>query len=152
MNTFDDCLHSQPGVTEEEFAALEKTVILPEDLKTFYRRRNGGAFQKGRKYFFGGDAGELPLRAFHPIGRTFGERFLTIDTLLKWQRIDGALPVTLVPFCSDEGDDFYYIQADGKGEKVYYIVHEGIGQFRKAPESCQAAESFTDFLERIYAK
>ena len=34
--------HSEPGATEEEFRALEETfgVVLPEDMKAFYRKQN----------------------------------------------------------------------------------------------------------------
>ena len=141
----------EPGVTDEEFAALEETygVILPEDMKEFYRRQNGGLFKREQEYVL---KNELYLEVFHPIARTFGKHFLTIDHLLKWQQMDGFLPDTLVPFCSDAGDDFYYIQADGRDNRVYYIFHEDIDEYLENPESCLHAESFTDFLEKIHTR
>jgi len=146
--------HPEPGVTEEELAAFEKAygVVLPEDMKAFYRRQNGGSFKDGQEYILGDDEDALNLRAFHPITRTFVEYFLSIDTLLNWQQMDEFLPKTLVPFCSDAGGDFYYIQADGKGENVYYIFHEDDDEFLDHPEDCLRAKSFTDFLERIHVK
>jgi len=143
--------HQEPGVTEEEFAAFEETygVVLPEDMKAFYRRQNGGSFKRGQGYILGDDEDALRLRAFHPIARAFVDYFLTIDTLLKWQQMDEFIPKTLVPFCSDAGGDFYYIQADGEGENVYYIFHEDDDEFLDHPEDCLRAKSFTDFLDRI---
>jgi len=146
--------HLEPGVTEEELAAFEKAcgVVLPEDMKAFYRRQNGGAFKTEKKYVLGDDEDTLCLRAFHPIARTFAEYVLSIDTLLKWQQMDEFLPKTLVPFCSDAGGDFYYIQADGRGENVYYVFHEDDDEFLDHPEDCLRARSFTDFLEHIHVK
>lgn len=156
MKTPEDFLepHQEPGVTEAELAAFEEAygVVLPEDMKAFYRRRNGGAFKTGKKYVLGDDEDILCLKAFHSIARTFAEYLLPIDTLLKWQQEDEFLPRTLVPFCSDAGGDFYYIQADGKGENVYYIFHEDDDEFVDHPEDCLQARSFTDFLERIHVK
>lgn len=81
----------EPGVTEEEPAVFEETysVVLPENMKAFYRRQNGGIFKRGQKYILGDDEDALSLQAFHPIARIFVEYFLSIDTLLKWQQEDG---------------------------------------------------------------
>ena len=145
--------HQEPGVTEEEFAAFEEAygVTLPEDMKEFYRRQNGGLF-KGTDFIID-EEHALYLEVFHPIARqTFGEHFLTVDTLLKWQQMDKFLPDTLVPFCTDAGDDSYYIQADGRDNRVYYIFHEDIDEFLDTPENCLVASSFTDFLEKIHRR
>lgn len=141
--------HPQPAVSEEEFAALETAygVVLPGDMKAFYRKQNGGRMKSG-KYYVLQDG--LSLKAFHPIARTFADCYLTLNTLLEWQQRDEFLPNTLVPFCSDAGGDFYYIQADGKGEHVYYIFHEDVDAYLDNPESCLSADSFTDFLEKIH--
>lgn len=146
--------HSEPGVTEEEFRALEETfgVVLPEDMKAFYRQQNGGFFRDGREYFIGDGEYELPLSYFHGIARTFHSNILPMDTLLNWQQMDEFLPGTLVPFCSDGGGDSYYIQANGQDNRVYYIFHEDIDEFLDTPENCLIAESFTDFLEKIHTR
>lgn len=146
--------HQEPGVTNGEFAAFEETygVILPEDMKAFYRRQNGGFFLDGREYFITDDEYELPLAEFHGIARTFHPNILTIDTLLKWQQMDGFLPNTLVPFCSDQSGDSYFIQTDGQENKVYYLFHEEYDEFLENPEDCLKAESFTDFLEKIHVR
>lgn len=140
--------HQEPCVSEEEFAALEAAcgVVLPEDMKAFYRRQNGGRMKSGKNYVL---QDGLSLTAFHPIARAFADCYLTLNTLLEWQQMDGFLPNTLVPFCSDAGGDFYYIQADGRNEKVYYIFHEDDDEYLDHPEDCLAADSFTDFLENI---
>ncbi len=45
MKTLDTFLepHGEPWVTEEEFRAFEEAfgVVLPEDMKDFYRKQNG---------------------------------------------------------------------------------------------------------------
>lgn len=155
MKVLDEFLepHQEPGVTEEEFAAFEAAygVTLPEDMKNFYRKRNGGRF-KGTDVI-AGEEHALYLEFFHPIARlTLGEHFLTINTLLQWQQMDKFLPDTLVPFCTDAGDDSYYIQADGQDNRVYYIFHEDIDEFLDTPENCLVADSFTDFLEKIHRR
>ena len=146
--------HGETGVTDEEFAAFEEVygVVLPEDMKAFYRRQNGGFFQEGREYFLTDNEYELPLAEFHGIARTFHPHILTIDHMLKWQQMDGFLSGTLIPFCSDESGDSYFIQADGKGSKVYYLFHEEYDEFLKNPEDSLTAESFTDFLEKIHVR
>ena len=146
--------HQESGVSEEEFAAFEEAyhVTLPEDMREFYRQQNGGFFREGRGYFVSDDEYKLPLSYFHGIARAFHPNILPMDTLLKWQQMDGELPGTLVPFCSDAGDDSYYIQADGRDNRVYYIFHEDIDEFLDQPENCLVAESFTDFLEKIHTR
>lgn len=146
--------HQEPGVSEEEFQALEEAcgVVLPEDMKAFYRKQNGGLFKEGTDFIVDKEH-ELYLEVFHPIARqTFGAHFLPIDTLLKWQQMDEFLPDTLVPFCSDAGDDFYYIEAAGTDNRVYYIFHEDVDEYLDTPENCLVAESFTDFLEKIHVR
>lgn len=54
------------------------------------------------------------------------------------------------PFLFGRGGDFYYIQADSKGEHIYYIFHEDVEAYLDDPESCLAADSFADFLEKIH--
>ena len=146
--------HSEPGVTEEEFRALEETfgVVLPEDMKAFYRQQNGGFFRKGQDYYVSDSEYELSLTYFHSIARAFHPNILPMDTLLNWQQMDEFLPGTLVPFCSDGGGDSYYIQADGQDNRVYYIFHEDIDEYLDTPENCLIAESFTDFLEKIHTR
>ena len=92
--------HSEPGVTEEEFRDFEAAygVVLPEDMKEFYRKQNGGFFREGREYFIDDDEYALPLAEFHGLTRTFHPHILTIEHMLKWQRADGFLPRHLVPF------------------------------------------------------
>lgn len=146
--------HQEPGVTEEEFAAFEKTygVTLPEDMKDFYRKRNGGFFREGQEYFLTDDEYELPLAEFHGLTRTFHPHILTIEHMLKWQQADGFLPKTLVPFCSDQSGDSYFIEAGGQDNRIYYIFHEEYDEFLENPESGLAASSFTDFLEKIHRR
>lgn len=146
--------HQEPGVSEEEFAALEEAygVVLPEDMKAFYRRQNGGFFRKGQEYHVSDDEYELPLAEFHSIARTFHPHILTIDILLKWQQMDGFLPCTLVPFCSDESGDSCFIQASEEDSRVYYLFHEEYDDFLENPGESLIAESFTDFLEKIHIR
>ena len=158
MDTFLEP-HGEPGVTEEEFRAFEEAfgVVLPEDMKDFYRKQNGGFFQEGQEYFVGDDEYELPLAEFHGLTRTFHPNILTIEHMLKWQQADGFLPKTLVPFCSDQSGDSYFIEAGGGSNHwVYYIFHEEYDEFLNSflehPEDCRAAKSFTDFLEKIHTR
>ncbi len=146
--------HQEPGVTGEEFAAFEKAfgVVLPEDMREFYRRQNGGFFRDGREYFIGEEEYELPLAEFHAIARTFHPNLLTIDTLLKWQQMDGFLPGTLIPFCSDQSGDSYCVMAEEGDHRVYYLFHEEYDEFLEHREDCLIAESFTDFLEKIHVR
>ena len=77
--------------------------------------------------------------------------------MLKWQRADGFLPRHLVPFCSDQSGDSYFIEAGGGSNHwVYYIFHEEYDEFLNSflehPEDCRAAKSFTDFLEKIHTR
>lgn len=156
MNTPEELLepHQEPGVTEEEFAAFEAAfqVTLPEDMKAFYRRRNGGFFREGAEYYISDDEYELPLMEFHAIARTFHPHILTINTLLEWQQADGFLPKTLVPFCSDQSGDSYCIMAGDGDHRVYYLFHEEYDEFLDHPEECLAAGSFTEFVEKIHAR
>ncbi len=126
--------------------------------RAFYRNFIvGGFFQEGREYFVGDDEYELPLAEFHGLTRTFHPNILTIEHMLKWQQADGFLPKALVPFCSDQSGDSYFIEAGGGSNHwVYYIFHEEYDEFLNSflenPEDCWKAKSFTDFLEKIHVR
>ena len=74
-----------------------------------------------------------------------------METLLKWQKMDGFIPMYYIPFCNDEAGDSYYIRVDEEGYgKVYYIFSEFLDDFLDDPEGDGLiAGSFTEFLEMI---
>ena len=150
--------HENGGASAQALADFERAfgVVLPQAMKAFYQIQNGGWFRRDVDFVVTEDPEEdedaLSLSDFRPIGVHFTTHTHTIDTLLEWQRMDGFLPDTIVPFCSDEAGDLYYIQADGKGEKIWYIFHEDYDVFLEDPEDCLVAESFTAFLEMIHIR
>lgn len=150
--------HKNGGVTEQELAAFEEKygVTLPQSMKDFYKIQNGGYFRRDKDFIITADEEDdedaLALSDFRPFTRPFTSHANTIDTLVDWQRMDGFLPDTIVPFCSDDAGDFYYIQADGQGERVWYIFHEDYDAFLDDPSNCLVADSFTAFLEMIHIR
>ena len=137
------------GADEKEIAALENRFHfkMPQDLKEFYKKHNGVTFTSGVRL----ERESCQLRYFHSIGRQYQRYVTTIDQLLKWQEMDGFIPMYYIPFCSDEADDFYYVCVDETGYgKIYYIFSEFLDDFLAAPERHGfIANSFTEFLKMI---
>lgn len=138
-----------PPATEDEIQRLEQEFQfqMPEDMRQFYLRQNGGCLPHESRI----DPEGCRLRHFLSIGPAELDHLSTIHELLKWQKIDGLIPMEYIPFCEDEATDFYYIcvSAERYG-KVYYLFSEFLDDFLEDPEENGfVADSFTDFLEKI---
>lgn len=143
-------LENPVKITEAEMAALEAQYgfRMPEDLRQFCLRHNGGLLPAGAKL----NPEDCCLTDFLSIGHPVLERLPTMDRLLEWQKMDGFIPMNLIPFCNDEAGDSYYIRVDEAGYgKVYYIFSEFLDDFLSDPEGAgYVADSFTEFLEMIH--
>ena len=143
-------LENPHKITEEELAVLEERFgfRMPEDMRQFYLRHNGGVLPLGVKI----DPERCRLTDFLAIKYPLMERIPVMDTLLKWQKMDGFIPMCYIPFCNDEAGDSYYIRVDEAGYgKVYYIFSEFLDDFLADPErDGLIAGSFTEFLEMIH--
>lgn len=142
-------LENPQKITESEIAALEERFCfrMPEDLRQFYLRQNGGLFPTGTVV----NPERSRLNDFLAVKYPFMERLPLLETILDRQEQDGIIPMCYIPFCSDEAGDSYYIRVDeaGYGE-IYYIFSEFLDDFLGAPESeGLIANSFTEFLEMI---
>lgn len=142
-------LENPQKITESEIAALEERFCfrMPEDLRQFYLRQNGGLFPTGTVV----NPERSRLNDFLAVKFPFMERLPLLETILDRQEQDGFIPMCYIPFCSDEAGDSYYIRVDeaGYGE-IYYIFSEFLDDFPGAPESeGLIANSFTEFLEMI---
>ena len=137
-------------ITEEDICALEEQFHfkMPEDMRQFYLAHNGGILPQGTEL----NPEWCKLNDFLAIKHPVTEHLPTMDTLLKWQEMDGFIPMYLIPFCSDEAGASYYIRVDEEGYgKVYYIFSEFLDDFLDDPEGEGfTAGSFTDFLELIH--
>lgn len=127
----------------EDIEKFEKSyrVQLPESMKAIYLEQNGG-------YLFrcGNPDLDLPLKILYPINKSFRETGNTINKLLDEQRTDGLIPLNLVPFCSDEAGDNYYVRTDTSGYgKIYYIFSEFFDDFLENQEEYCVADSFDEF-------
>lgn len=142
-------LENPVKITEAELTALEEQYgfRLPEDLRQFCLRYNGGLLPTGTEL----NPEDCRLTDFLAIKYPVMDKIPTMDTLLKWQAMDGFIPMNLVPFCDDEAGDSYYIRVDEAGYgKIYYIFHEFMDDFLADPEGEGfVAGSFTEFLEMI---
>ena len=143
-------LENPHKITEEELAALEERFgfRMPEDLRQFCLQYNGGLLPDGTEI----DPESCRLTDFLAIKHPLMERIPMMDTLLKWQKMDGFIPMCYIPFCNDEAGDSYYIRVDEVGYgKVYYIFSEFLDDFLADSEGAGLiAGSFTEFLELIH--
>ena len=121
---------------------------MPEDLRQFCLQYNGGLLPDETEI----DPESCRLTDFLAIKYPLMERIPMMDTLLKWQKMDGFIPMCYIPFCNDEAGDSYYIRVDEAGYgKVYYIFSEFLDDFLADPErDGLIAGSFTEFLEMIH--
>lgn len=146
-----DILFKTPNerpIHAEEIQALETRFHfqMPEDMKRFYLKTNGGFLHSGIYI----DPEGCQVTEFHPISFPFHEHIFTTDTLLEWQEMDGFIPMQYIPFCSDGAGDSYYIRTDAEGYgKVYYLCHEFFDKFEISSEDSLVADSFTEFLEKM---
>lgn len=142
-------LENPHKITEEELAALEERFgfRMPEDMRQFYLQHNGGVLPLGVKI----DPERCRLTDFLAIKYPLMESIPIMDTLLKWQKMDGFIPMYYIPFCNDEAGDSYYICVDEAGYgKVYYIFSEFLDDFLDdSGENGLIADNFTEFLEMI---
>ena len=132
----------------EDIRALEAQFHfqMPEDMRQFYLENNGGFLHSGIYI----DPEGCRITEFNSIAFPFHEHIPTMDTLLKWQEMDGFIPMQYIPFCNDEAGDSYYIRTDAEGYgKVYYLCHEFWDEFEQDPEDSLVASSFSDFLEKM---
>lgn len=100
---------------------------MPEDMRQFYLRHNGGILPPGVKI----DPERCRLTDFSAIKYPLMERIPSMDTLLKWQRMDGFIPMYYIPFCNDEASDSYYIRVDEAGYGKVYCIN--IDRYRVGP-------------------
>ena len=142
-------LENPHKITEDELAALEERFgfRMPEDMRQFYLQHNGGVLPFGAKI----DPERCRLTDFLVIKYPLMESIPIMETLLKWQKMDGFIPMYYIPFCNDEAGDSYYIRVDEAGYgKVYYIFSEFLDDFLdNSEENGLIADSFTEFLEMI---
>lgn len=150
MNNIPWKLENLNKITEAELEALEEQYgfRLPEDLRQFCLQYNGGLLPNGTEL----NPEWCMLTDFLAIKYPVMESIPTMDTLLKWQKMDGFIPMCYIPFCDDEAGDSYYIRVDEEGcGKVYYIFSEFLDEFLEDPEGeWLVANSFTEFLEMIH--
>ena len=143
-------LENPVKVTEVEITALEDRYgfRMPEDLRQFCLRYNGGVFPTGTEL----DPESCRLTDFLAIGHPVMEYLPTMDKLLEWQAMDGFIPMCLIPFCNDEAGDSYYIRVDEAAYgRIYYIFSEFLDDFLADPEGEGfIAGSFAEFLEMIH--
>lgn len=142
-------LENPHKITKEELAALEEMFgfRMPEDMRQFYLQHNGGVLPLGVKI----DPERCRLTDFLAIKYPLMESIPIMDILLKWQKMDGFIPMYYIPFCNDEAGDSYYIRVDKAGYgKVYYIFSEFLDDFLDdSGENGLIADNFTEFLEMI---
>lgn len=138
-----------PPAKVEDMKRLEEhfCIQLPEDMKQFYLEHNGGVLPKESRI----DEESCRLRHFLSLEHQYQEQDTTIYEMLKWQKMDGFIPMKYVPFCMDEAGDFYYIQVSGEEYgTVYYIFSECLDDFLNDPKGeGLIAHSFSEFLECI---
>ena len=120
---------------------------MPEDMRQFYLQHNGGVLPLGVKI----DPERCRLTDFLAIKYPLMESIPIMDILLKWQKMDGFIPMYYIPICNDEAGDSYYIRVDKAGYgKVYYIFSEFLDDFLDdSGENGLIADNFTEFLEMI---
>lgn len=137
-------------ITKAELAALEEeySFRLPDDLRRFWLRHNGGLLPTGTEL----NPEDCALTDFLAIKYPLMKSIPILDTLLKWQKMDEFIPMYLIPFCNDEAGDSYYIRVDEAAYgKVYYIFSEFLDDFLSDPEGQGlTANSFIEFLEMIH--
>ncbi|WPC43832.1 SMI1/KNR4 family protein [Clostridium sp. JS66] len=135
-------------IDENDILELEKKYMFkfPNDMKTFYLEHNPGRLNDCKAKVKGG----IKLGSFFPIKNTCG-RLLTINRLLEWQEIDKLTPMNLVPFASDYADNTFYIDlSKDKYGKIYHLDHEFWPDFRNGEYPRAVADSFSDFVKKIY--
>ena len=136
-------------ITGAELTALEERFgfRMPDDLRQFFLRHNGGIFPPGTEI----DPERCKLNDFLAVKYPLMERIPIMDTLLEWQQMDGFIPMYYIPFCNDEAGDSYYIRVDEAGYgKVYYIFSEFLDDFLDDSEGeGLIAGSFMEFWEML---
>lgn len=132
--------HNECKIGREDICSLEENfdIKLPFEMAEFYLQYNGAEIylsqiEKGTMIF--------QVDAFYSIKCSFSPKLPTVDTLIKWDRMDGFIAQKMIPFAKDQGGDSYY--CDSISGEIYIIRSEDIDT------PVKICDTFTEFLHAL---
>lgn len=139
MYSFINDINEDAKILEEDIASIEEqfNIKFPDTLRAFYKEYNGA---KIKLCVFTVDNYEQEINSLVPL--KYGT--LPFEKIVEWDRRDGFIPESFIPFASDRGGDNYYI--DLENGKVFlsrsddienpYYVCDSIEELFKLMEAC----------------
>lgn len=140
MYTFIKQQHEECKIKPDDIQSVEEkfNIKLPSELSEFYLQYNGAEIYLSQ---IEKDTLVFQVDAFYPIKNSFSSKLPTMDTLIEWDRMDGFINQSMIPFAKDQGGDSYY--CDSVSGKIYIIRSDEID------DPIKIFDSFTEFLSEL---
>ncbi|CAK7027129.1 MAG: hypothetical protein DELT_02620 [Desulfovibrio sp.] len=154
MNIILTHCSKQLSHTDIDKAETILSISLPDDIKAFYLKYNGGNSNKTLWCDQTGRLDALELREFIPLiyARPEYNKNFTLEKLTKRGWSKRELPLNFIIFAMDSGENFYCI--DHRTQEIYYFVRDvwsdnlTVDQNFKI-NSKRIAHSFMNFLDEL---
>lgn len=141
-------LETSPAISDFDISAIESDlgVIFPNDFRAHYLSANGG-YPEADIYKWS-DGSLTTINTFFSI---MYEGFTSLEKTYKNLILsEKYLPIGIIPFCTDDGGNFFCISCRERDYGyVYYCNNDNYNMLNNEDSLIKIEENFASFLENI---